>query len=342
MQKLTRAVAFLLLSLPCTLVGQQYFDYQTYTGPSNSLYSNSEQKPGGSVVQFQFCTFDVQDSIVITYDGVEYPFFIGGLGLDFGDSAYGYSEFNIYGGTVDTVALNNVAVPAYFKLDVDAKYPCGRAVINLFIEGEDCVFSYRLRGNPRNGTVYEFSAAVLKTGEWPNTYEDKIRCSNTGYYPIFDVKDCRKVIYNYIDASGLEEPRIVQPTCENSSDGSIVFKNPAVKSLLNLKPGTYEVILDSAFCTEARIFTLQPKNICNLYIPNAVSDEQPFKVFTKDGVILNFNIKIYDRWGGMIINRNTNSEEFSLSLNQRFPGVFIYQIVFENGSSVSGDVTLIK
>jgi gliding motility-associated-like protein len=81
----------------------------------------------------------------------------------------------------------------------------------------------------------------------------------------------------------------------------------------------------------------------NVFTPNNDGINDEFKAYTQDE-ILSFELKIYDRWGGLLFSSNNLNEGWNgISNSKKLEnGVYLYHCQINDKHIFSGDVTLIR
>ena len=99
---------------------------------------------------------------------------------------------------------------------------------------------------------------------------------------------------------------------------------------------TYEIIIYPVFAI----------NIPSAFTPNDDGDNDNFAPVLRDGGFKSYNMKIYDRWGGIIYNEDNGKWDGSLNNNSITSGVYSYSITVldfkDKPFTYTGIITLIK
>lgn len=126
-------------------------------------------------------------------------------------------------------------------------------------------------------------------------------------------------------------------------------------------PGIYEVVLAveaAGQCRDTIRQTLTVENVVSLYVPNAFSPNSDgindkFEI-NASGPIQNFELSIYDRWGGMIFRSNSLDQQWdgrSANGAQATVGIYTYVIDYQYSNALpdqikatrlAGDVLLLR
>lgn len=111
------------------------------------------------------------------------------------------------------------------------------------------------------------------------------------------------------------------------------------------------IVTDSNLCE--RTFTLNLEYICPVYVPNAIvpyssnSDNSSFKLFSNCDLSENYNLKIFNRWGGLIFETNNPNDPWTGQSNGKIVdvGVYVFMIdytFFGKTFQKVGDITVLK
>lgn len=127
-------------------------------------------------------------------------------------------------------------------------------------------------------------------------------------------------------------------------------------SLMNLGPGTYQVtITDVNGCRSTQKYSIDGANAQDIamYVPNVFSPDNNgindrFDIYLTDDCIIDFEIHIYDKWGGLVHYSKIPQPGWDgRTSNGAFqPGVYTWYITLKNSAGKlifkKGDVTIFK
>ena len=315
----------------------------TYNGPPGDIFEDSSGVIPNSVLEIKFCAMNVADRLVLIFCKDTLSFYVGKTNFPpRSDYVKGYIEFYYKNDTIFSITKPNPSVNTGSECD----YSSGAITIFLTVPADCCKLYWRIEGNLDTETRYFFCLKKISDPDNIAMVLDSsiiYHCGPTQIKYSLD-SNCQLHYIKYINVE-LMYPKINNPTCALSEDGSILFPIYFTKyNITNAAAGQYQIHISENGCIVDYDITLDPAGLCAIYIPNVVSANW-------DGVNDTFDIScdgdyeyeifIYDRWGGLLhrgqymTNATGWRPDDTLSI-----GVYAYQIRILN-STFSGDVTVL-
>lgn len=319
-----------------------YWSYQ-YDGPPGDIQDYYIEINPGTLLQFDFCTYNVPDQLVI-----------GNLIFDIGQwnlptsippKYRGYCEFWFENNQLQVVKNQSGIIPHDISCN-SLNLAEGTMRLYYRIPDDQCDLKFSIRGNRDAKTVYSVCIKILELGHLGIDTLNMIICRPQEH--LIWTNNCHNIVIQFIDQSIQTQIKIIQPSCLGKFDGSIEFEKYPEKNLYGIGEGEYEVYIENEYCDSLFIFHLKPKELCEWYIPNVFSPNDDgfndeFMLFTR--IPTNYHLEIFDRWGECIVDENLQSNE--LGWDGRFNGkdaeigVYVWEITCID-KHLFGDVTLIR
>lgn len=331
---------FLYLFLPGLTIGQTCIKYTEYKGPRGSIVYDSVPTVAGSILFFDFTTFDVPDKLTIfTCAGDSISFYTGAYLDETLDSKFlpGFSLVEIDEFGVHILYTDSDFIPKDFG---GTKFSTG--IFRLIYHTSCCSLKWKIEGNKREFTVFnscvqlsKLGTSVIDTIEIPHCLE---------YSEVLVSESCGYVLYQYIDSSVQIFPITKNPTCYGISDGYIVIPGHAERNLYNLNPGIYSISIANSICQKEFLIRLVFDSICKIYIPNVFSpnDDGINDVFLPlTDYDSEYELFIYSRWGELVYRGTHITNQTGWNPQITSTGVYTYRILLD-GQIFTGDITLLR
>lgn len=330
------------------LYGQCFYSY-TFQGPPGNIKIDSIETIPNDLYRLDFSTLNVPDKLTVYNLKDSLEFTIGDFitKTDFNLDLYrGYCEFE-FDKILIYKKIESDTIPFDFSATNVIKDRRGMMRLYYRIDEGQCNLKFKISGNLKDQTVYDFCITKMETGFIP--VSDTIYEISCGPKPprYFD-EDCKKYLILTIDKSIVDKPIVEYNGCVDG-EISVSFPNYPQYDTTGLRLGFNRITISNGVCEKNFDFYFSPSTLCEYYIPNAVQleskENQTFMLYTKYDV--EYELMIFDRWGGMIwegmcisnvsgwkgVQYGTNTE---VSL-----GVYTYVIKCLD-QTMYGDVTVLK
>lgn len=344
-----RYLTFLLLFIFNLASGQCDYEYH-YIGAPGAVYEDGFPTLPGSIIQIDYCTYNVPDDLIIINPFEEIKIIIGSDNQVGSIPPYyhGFTLFSYNNLLLDVVGNNLDTVPKNITCLTDDVLAGGTMRLIYTVPAGQCNFRWKVLGNKERQTVYHICITVLSEGE-PVTVDTIEQHYCTRVMPSTILSDCEQItiipIYSGIDT----EMKVVQSDCYGSFEGSIEFEGYEEYNLYNLDTGIFNIVISNEYCNKRFNTTLSPLKLCNYYVPNVFSpnwdgNNDEFIFFTPSQ--LKYDMLVYDRWGELVfkgINLNSNVDGWNGTFRNKdcLPDVYVYQIRTDEIYLI-GDITLIR
>jgi gliding motility-associated-like protein len=245
-----------------------------------------------------------------------------------------------------------------FTLASSLPVPFGLPADTIFCPGTDLV----LEGPNLPGASYRWS-----TGE----EERSIVATAPGDYTLWVNTGCREDSATVRVSPAMDAPELIDLNVRESVclGDSLVFVPrledgvtyawadglPGAEDRVFRAAGTYELIRTNACSAAITTVNVNFRDCCEIYLPNAFSPNgdginDVFRAFPdtdKCGLVSNYELRVYDRWGGEVYAGETLTEGWDGGAlrDQAGTGHYVYSLSYFNGLETvrrSGGVVLLR
>lgn len=311
----------------------------SYQGAKNAVEIDSISTKIGSVLFFDFVTYDVPDKLTIYTCRDSFSFYTGAYNDEPGSNFFlGYTEIHLYESTWSLKILNG-KYPSNFN--GGSVYSNGG--LRIVYHTQCCKLKWKIQGNRKDFTVFSICIQLIDIGKIPI---DTIQTAHCGpYYESLIYDSCGYILHQHIDSSIVIQPFIKNPSCYGKSDGSIEFPGFEKFNMHDLGVGIYILEISNTLCSNTFEIRLRIDSICQLFIPNVFSpnwDGINDVFFISTDIDFPYALYIYSRWGELIHFGKYISNQTGWNPGDKFQdGVYAYRILL-NEKIFTGDVTILR
>lgn len=338
---------FIVFCFALNCDGQDFIYGHSYSGKPSINIDTSISVTPNDLYRFDFCPQSISDWFIIYTNEQKTDsilFYVGHLNDINSPFFYsGYNQFE-YGDKIliKTDSMN----PQELKNMCGAHTTGGGIKVYFRVPDFVCDLHFKTVANSTNNTYYDLKIYNIEYGQ--------IEVSDTLFVNLCEKKEpeiqyfkCDQKYIIYRDSSIKTEIKILPSSCLEKNNGNIMFENYPQFNLYNIFGGkVYNIDVSNSVCKKNFQIIVPSNKICDYFIPNiftpnedGVNDE--FILYLSQEI--DYEIKIYDRWGNFIYN-NSHTTNINGWDGEGFDvGVYIYQIyVKQYNQSYNGNITLWK